>query len=66
MKETTKNKLWIINGLENACKKKTVCIKVFFRNRTTHSLFKRKLYKNRLTSILRYAQIIIKITCFSI
>ena len=54
--ESKKNKPWITKGLENACKKKSNLYKSFLRNRTTHSLFKYKLYKNKLTSVLRFAQ----------
>ena len=56
VKESKKNKQWITKGLENACKKKNNLYKSFLRKRTTHSLFKYKLYKNKLTSVLRYAQ----------
>ena len=56
VKSVHKQKPWITKGLENALKKKNNLYKHFLKCKTTASLMKYKHYKNKLTSILRYAQ----------
>lgn len=44
---------WITNGLKNACKKKNNLYKQFIRLRTEESEYRYKMYKNKLTEIMR-------------
>jgi len=46
-------KLWITNGILNACKKKHLLYKEFSKKRTKESENKYKIYKNELTRIMR-------------
>ena len=56
VKDVQKQKPWLTRGLENAIKKKNSLYKNFLRCKTTVSQMKYKSYKNKLTSVLRYAQ----------
>ena len=47
------DKTWITRGIENACKKKNVLYRFFFKQRTKEAENKFKLYKNESTSIMR-------------
>ena len=53
---SNRDKPWITNGLKNACRKKNTLYKKFLRSRTVISETKYKLYKNKLTSILRFSE----------
>lgn len=44
---------WLTKGLQNACKKKNALYKQFIRLRTEDSEQRYKLYKNKLTEVLR-------------
>jgi len=48
--------LWLTNGLKNACRKKDYLYKQYILVRTDEALHKYKIYKNKLTSILRKAE----------
>ena len=56
-KHTSKSHLvekpWITRGIEKACKKKNVLYRRFLKLRTKEAENKYKLYKNKLTSIMR-------------
>ena len=49
-------KPWITKGLAKACKKKNRLYKDFLCNRTQLACQKYKAYKNKLTTVLRYAE----------
>ena len=49
-------KPWLTKGLLNACKKKNSLYKNFIRTKDANDLKKYKLYKNKLTSILRHSE----------
>ena len=49
-------KPWLTNSPRNACHKKNVLYKQILRSRTPTSEQKYKLYKNKLTTILRFAE----------
>ena len=54
---TLKNdKPWLTNSLRNACHKFFLLYTQFLRSRTLTSEQKYKLYKNKLTTILRFAE----------
>ena len=53
---TRRDKPWFTNGLKNACRKKNTLYKKFIRSRSHAAEIKYKLYKNKLTSILRLAE----------
>ncbi len=44
---------WITKGLQNACKKKNTLYREFIRLRTKEAEMKYKIYKNKLTHIIR-------------
>ena len=50
------DKPWLTNSLKNACHKKNVLYKKILRSRTLTSEQKYKLYKNKVTTILRFAE----------
>ena len=47
------SKEWMTNGLKNACRKKNVLYRHFLKSRDKSSEKRYKIYKNKLTSILR-------------
>ena len=49
-------KPWLTYGLKNACKKKNLLYKQFLKYRSEEECIKYKLYKNKLTKILRIAE----------
>ena len=49
-------KPWITKGLQNACKKKNNLYRRFIRCRSKDAEMKYKIYKNKLTNILRYCE----------
>ena len=49
-------KPWFTQGLRNACKKKNILYRRFLQNRTRLNETKYKVYKNKLTIILRLAE----------
>ena len=53
---SNRDKPWITKGLTNACRKKNTLYKKILRSRTVISETKYKLYKNKLTSILRFSE----------
>jgi len=54
--ESLKKKPWFTAGLKNACKKKNQLYNTFLSQRTDQTLKRYKVYKNKLTSILRGAE----------
>ena len=50
------DKPWLTNSLRNACHKKKLLYKKCLRSRTLTAEQKYKLYKNKLTTILRFAE----------
>lgn len=50
-------KPWISKGIINACKKKNLLYKEFLKKRTIEAEQKYKLYKNKLTKIIRCSKI---------
>lgn len=52
-KREDKGNPWMTNGLKNACKKKNLLYREFLRLRTNKTENKYKIYKNKLTFILR-------------
>ena len=53
---SNRDKPWITNGLKNACRKKNTLYIKIMRSRTVISETKYKLYKNKLTAILRFSE----------
>lgn len=53
MNQKAKTKPWMTKSLINACKKKNVLYKIFIKKSTIEAETKYKLYKNKLTNILR-------------
>ena len=51
-----RDKPWITNGLKNACRKKKRLYKIWLHSQTPAAESKYKIYKNKLTSILRAAK----------
>ena len=49
-------KPWITKGLQNACKKKNNLYRRFIRCRSKDEEMKYKIYKKKLTNILRYCE----------
>ena len=49
-------KPWLTNGLKNACKKMNLLYKQLLKYRSEEACIKYKLYKNKLTTILRRAE----------
>ena len=47
---------WITNGLKNACRKKNRLYKIWLHSQTPAAESRYKIYKNKLTSILRAAE----------
>lgn len=50
-------KPWISKGIINACKKKNLLYKEFLKKRTIEAEQKYKLYKNKLTQIIRCSKV---------
>ncbi len=55
-KKTIAADTWLTPGLRNACKKKNRLYKLFLKQRTQIAEKRYKLYKNKLTSIIRCSQ----------
>lgn len=53
MNTTSQNKPWITHGIANACKKKNHLYRLFMKSRTKVAEKRYKIYKNRLTNIMR-------------
>ena len=51
-----RDKPWITNGLKNACRKKNRLYKIWLHSQTPAAESRYKIYKNKLTSILRTAE----------
>ena len=46
-------KPWITKGIQNACKKKNLLYKLYLKQRTIETETRYKIYKNKLTNIIR-------------
>jgi len=57
VKQKYVEKPWISKGIINACKKKKLLYKEFLKRRTMESEQKYKLYKNKLTKIIRCCKV---------
>ena len=51
-----RDKPWLTNGLKNACRKKNRLYKIWLHSQTPAAESRYKMYKNKLTSILRTAE----------
>ena len=51
-----REKPWITNGLKNACRKKNRLYKIWLHSQTPAAESRYKIYKNKLTTILRTAE----------
>ena len=52
-KDSNKELSWMTKGLQKSCQKKKILYKQFLQLRTSESEHKYKLYKNKLTTIIR-------------